>query len=461
MPPMDAQHAGALVAAASGLLLLLAMFLPWFGIDASFTLPGGGPVTVDDRSFSAWEAFGVADLLLCVTGAAAIALAVLRTAGALPPGLALLALVVAAVLSALAIVYRLIDPPDLPLTQAEDVTYETGRRLGAFFGLLCTAGIAWGANRMALAPPARLVVPRRPLREWSRAEVDEECAAAWRRYDRSLGEHYAGYFERHPELRGEQRFSARDLGAAMPPGWGELAGLVGERDWQRHHLSGKSSQTLAVGLLGVAARREPTLEWLWDALGPLPPALDDAPSIDFEAKLDPDLLGESARQTSVDVLVDDLGAAICIETKWREPGVGTCSCGRDGGSPLQGRCARRAEGREAYWEAAEELFGLPRREPPGPCPLSPAYQAVRNAAAARALAGPERVGVFALVYDANNPYFRETGDWPGWPALLAAAAALNADPARFRFAAVSWQELVPRLPLDPETRAWAAEKHGL
>ncbi len=32
---------------------------------------------------------------------------------------------------------------------------------------------------------------------------------------------------------------------------------------------------------------------------------------------------------------------------------------------------------------------------------------------------------------------------------------------RFQFAAISWQELVPLLPLDEATRAWAKEKHGL
>ena len=79
----------------------------------------------------------------------------------------------------------------------------------------------------------------------------------------------------------------------------------------------------------------------------------------------------------------------------------------------------------------------------------------------RALAGPERLAVFALVYDAQNPYFAETDEWPGWPRLLDEAVAAHADPEDLRFAAISWQELVPLLPLDEPTRAWAADKHGL
>jgi hypothetical protein len=82
---------------------------------------------------------------------------------------------------------------------------------------------------------------------------------------------------------------------------------------------------------------------------------------------------------------------------------------------------------------------------------------VRHAAALRALAGADRPAVLAQLYDANNPYFDGAGDWPGWPDLLAQAVTDEG----FQFAAISWQELVPLLPLDESTRAWAAEKHGL
>lgn len=32
---------------------------------------------------------------------------------------------------------------------------------------------------------------------------------------------------------------------------------------------------------------------------------------------------------------------------------------------------------------------------------------------------------------------------------------------RFGFRAVSWQDLVPQLPLDDQVREWAQDKHGL
>jgi hypothetical protein len=313
----------------------------------------------------------------------------------------------------------------------------------------------------AVAASVTAVRGARPLGAWSRIDVDAECAASWRRYDRELAERYVRYFEAHADLRGPQRYSARDLEAALPPGWGDLADAVPAAEWHRHHLSGKSSQTLAVGLLGVAARLDSSLAWLWEALSPIPPARDQVPRISFEHKLDRAVLAEEPRQTAIDVLVDDPAVLICVESKWREDGIGTCSCGGDGGSPIEGRCAGRVERRRSYWNAAEDLFGLPERDPARPCPISLSYQAVRNAAAARALAGPERLAVFALIYDADNPYFAGRGEWPGWPRVLRSAVEVNTDPQQFRFAAISWQELMPILPLDDVTRAWAAEKHGL
>lgn len=269
---------------------------------------------------------------------------------------------------------------------------------------------------------------------------------------------YARYFADHPDLAGEQRTSARDLAAALPPGWEAPADAIPERPWQRHHLSAKSSQMLGVGLLGVAATRDRTLAWLWDALAPLPPAAAEAPRLEFLHTVEPTLLGERPRQTGFDVLVDDAAVLIGIETKWREHGAGACLCRGEGVGPNEGdRCARRVEQRDAYWETARDLLGVPARETGAPCPIGSVYETVRHAAALRALAG-DRPAVLAQIYDADNPYFAASGDWPGWPALLEQAIEPTDG---FRFTAISWQELVPLLPLDEPTQTWAAEKHGL
>jgi hypothetical protein len=469
---------GELLAGASGVLLLLAMFLPWFGLNGRARVPGTGEViSVGRDNLNAWEAFSAIDVVLAVAAALAILVLVVALVSTPPPGL-VVAATGAAALAALLIVYRLIDVPDIAVADPGDTAYETGRRLGVFFGLLCTAGIAWAAGRMgaaaaapapaapapasaratpAPAPPEPAPVPS-SLAGWTRAAIDAECQLAWRRHDRRLGIRYARYFEDHPDLAGGQRTSARDLVAALPPGWEAPAEAIPDRPWQRHHLSAKSSQMLGVGLLGVAASRDRSLAWLWDALAPLPAAADDAPRLEFAHVVDPALLGERPRQTSFDLLIDDPNVLIGVDTKWREHGVGTCLCRGDGVGPLEGqRCSPRVEQRDAYWEAAAGVFGLGLREPGAACPISPVYEAVRHAAALRALAG-DRPAVLVLIYDADNPYFAPTGDWPGWPALLEEAVE---DGERFGFAAISWQELAPLLPLDEQTRAWAAEKHGL
>jgi hypothetical protein len=63
---------------------------------------------------------------------------------------------------------------------------------------------------------------------------------------------------------------------------------------------------------------------------------------------------------------------------------------------------------------------------------------VRNVAAALALAAPEQDAVFGLIYDAENPYFAGSGDWPGWPDAL--RTTLEETESGLRFRAVSWQD---------------------
>jgi hypothetical protein len=163
-----------------------------------------------------------------------------------------------------------------------------------------------------------------------------------------------------------------------------------------------------------------------------------------EVGLDPAVLGEDPRRvTSLDYYVKDDGLAMCVECKWAEAGMGGCSCARDGGDPATGRCRDAVlNDRPLYWETARDVFGLPKRVDGKSCPLSPVYQAVRNAAAALRLRPPDGLAVFGLIYDADNPYFAGCGDWPGWAAML--SFVLDDAHPDLVFRAVSWQaEVVP------------------
>jgi hypothetical protein len=227
----------------------------------------------------------------------------------------------------------------------------------------------------------------------------------------------------------------------------------------RYARSGKSSQTLALALLGAAIHQDVTLQGLWRTLGIGEPQ-PEAAQVAFEYALDPLDLHEEPRVTTLDFLAATTRELAVIECKWSERGFGSCSCLKDGdGSPQPGNtCASRVDARNAYWRTAYRDFGLlPARIQRSFCPMSVAYQPIRNVAATRLLSGGRRA-TFVLVYDQANPYFRQTGEWPGWPALLNATLEPSSN---LTFKAISWQSLMSVLPIPSDVREWAVEKHRL
>jgi len=301
------------------------------------------------------------------------------------------------------------------------------------------------------------------LTDWSPERIDGECSAAYARYERALKAHYVAYFARNCHLRcRRQPYSAATIAAALPPGWEHLQRLIPVGAFHRYARSGRSSQLLALALLGSCSVEDPSLAWLSDALDL--PSRRKRPEISpfaFEFSLMPDELNEKPRVTTMDYIARVSGVTVVIESKWSERGgLGRCSCLRDDGNPNPGgSCASRVEARPAYWKTVSNDFGLPvRRDPLRPCSLSLAYQAVRNVAAARVLSG-QRPALFVLLFDENNPYFCRTGDWPGWPNLLRSTLGQNSSGLIFK--AVSWQRLIRTLPLSKAVRHWVAEKHCL
>ena len=158
---------GEKIAAGAAIVLLVLMFLPWFGLDEESALSQGedfqeGASTeelleasgdiesafadVDEDAtsvnFNAWESFEVIDLILVLTILIALGLAVARATGRdvnLPvSGGALTAAL--GILSVLLILYRLIDPPSVSFLEYD-------RQFGVFLGLIAAAGIAYGGWR--------------------------------------------------------------------------------------------------------------------------------------------------------------------------------------------------------------------------------------------------------------------------------------------------------------------------
>jgi hypothetical protein len=61
------------------------------------------------------------------------------------------------------------------------------------------------------------------------------------------------------------------------------------------------------------------------------------------------------------------------------------------------------------------------------------------------------------VYDARNPYFSGSSDWPGWVAVLEAASVRRST----TFAAISWQRLLARGHLSEGVVEWVRERHRM
>lgn len=143
-----------LIAGVAGVVLLIAMFLPWFGAseaadealrDAQQVTQqfGGGDVKELDLNENAWQAFEFVKFILLAAALAGILSGAAMFAGAGRRPAAGPAAVTAALgmLAALLVLYRVIDPPG-----------EATRQVGLFLGFFAALGIAVG-GWLALESP--------------------------------------------------------------------------------------------------------------------------------------------------------------------------------------------------------------------------------------------------------------------------------------------------------------------
>ena len=127
---------GELIAAAGGVALLVVMFLEWYAAGGT-TKVAGRDITIS-VGFTAWEAFGITDILLALAALIAIGLAVL-TATRRSPALPVAASVITAttgILATLLVLYRILNQPGP--NEFVDV------KIGAFLGFVSTLAIAAG-----------------------------------------------------------------------------------------------------------------------------------------------------------------------------------------------------------------------------------------------------------------------------------------------------------------------------
>jgi len=136
---------GEKIAGVSGVALILIMFIPdWYAAEI-------GGQSVPDSGADAWQAFSFIDIILFVTVAAAIGLALI-SASQTEVGLPVAASAVVAglgILSVILVLFRIIDTPgdtsaaSAFLGQEFDVT----RSIGVWLGLIGAVGVAYGGWR--------------------------------------------------------------------------------------------------------------------------------------------------------------------------------------------------------------------------------------------------------------------------------------------------------------------------
>ena len=137
---------GELVVGASALLLLVSMFVDWYGV--KLTVPRVGSVVLPIGSTDAWDAFAVIDIYLLVTVIVSVALVLAQAAfraPAVPVSVSVITIVLGGV-AAILVLIRIIDPPGfsgVPPILASHLSRTL--KAGAFLGLAATIGITVGS----------------------------------------------------------------------------------------------------------------------------------------------------------------------------------------------------------------------------------------------------------------------------------------------------------------------------
>jgi hypothetical protein len=135
-------NASKLIAPAGGVLLLVALFLPWYSRDTDIA------GAVINQTWTAWQATPVIATLLFLVAVAAI-VAPCAPGSFRGDRLAMLL----GILGLLLVLFRAIDMPlpDVHLVQGDHA--DSSRGLGLFLALLATAGIAFGGRLATRARP--------------------------------------------------------------------------------------------------------------------------------------------------------------------------------------------------------------------------------------------------------------------------------------------------------------------
>ena len=138
---------GEKIAGASGIALILIMFIfSWFGLEISGS--AGAFEFSTEGSENAWGSYGFIDIVLFITVAAAIGLALI-SASQTEVGLPVAASAIVAglgILSVVLIIFSILSPPDFGV-DIEGTGVDQTRKIGVWLGLIAAIGVAYGGWR--------------------------------------------------------------------------------------------------------------------------------------------------------------------------------------------------------------------------------------------------------------------------------------------------------------------------
>jgi hypothetical protein len=142
---------GEWIVGVSGALLLVSLFLPWWGLEGTWIELGpGGPVEGIDRggdtltTWTAWQVFSVADVLLFLLGALAIAVWIV-VARAPAPGLGITIEALATLFAIAMLIVVLVQVLGTPATlEVPPPIPDPTLQYGAWIGLAATFGTLFG-----------------------------------------------------------------------------------------------------------------------------------------------------------------------------------------------------------------------------------------------------------------------------------------------------------------------------
>jgi hypothetical protein len=140
---------GDMIAGVGGIVLLISLFLPWYGASA-------GGFSIDANG---WEVLGFIDILLFLIAVVAIAIVAARATGNLPAEVpAAVVLLAAGALGVLLVLYRIVDIPGSDVPDEVDLS----RKIGIFIALIGAAAVAYGGWRANAETPHTAGEPARP-----------------------------------------------------------------------------------------------------------------------------------------------------------------------------------------------------------------------------------------------------------------------------------------------------------